>query len=85
MNTSISRYAVNQNVRCYDFPGLDRKTYYLEGTIVRVNPEEYPGCLEILCTFDNMANENMSRVGDLIYTPLETEFDFVKFGNMKEL
>ncbi|MEP2025475.1 MAG: hypothetical protein ABJH98_17960 [Reichenbachiella sp.] len=68
-------FVPTQNVRCYDFPGLDRNGYYLEGTIVRIRPEEYPDCLEILCTFDSTANEKHSRVGDIIFTPLQNELD----------
>lgn len=75
MNTTKSKFAVDQQVRCYDFPGLDRKAYYLEGTIIRISPEENPDCLEVLCSLDSMSTKEGSRVGELIYTPIETDLD----------
>ena len=42
---------------------------------MRVDPEEYPGCIEVLCTFDSMAIEECSRIGEIIYTPMVTDLD----------
>lgn len=76
-------FEINQTVRAYDFPGMERKDYYIEGQIMQISSKEYPDCIEILCTFDSMASHKGSRVGELIITPLKTEMD--KFWEYERL
>lgn len=69
------KFSVDDQIRAYDFPLEDMENCYIEGQIVRVDPEEYPGCIELVCTFDSTANKEHSRVGDTIITPIQSEID----------
>ena len=72
---TTTKYKVDQHIRAYDFPGLDRKAYFVEGIVLRVDPPELPGFLEFMCTHDSMANEEYSRVGDTMLTEIENDLD----------
>ena len=60
-------------IRSYDFPGLERKNCFLEGTIEDVDPEE--GIMEIKCTFDSLGVGKESRVGTMIMINIQSELD----------
>ena len=68
-------YVPGNQIKSHDFPGKDRKQYFVEGEVLHVDQEG--GWLEIQVTFDSLANEKHSRVGDKIMVPIKTELDTI--------
>lgn len=70
---------IGDRLRAYDFePRTDRKIhYYAEGYVVgiydAVGPEKYKA-YEILCDNDTLFNGK--RIGERIFVPMETIFDY---------
>lgn len=76
-------YSKGQQIRSHDFPGLNRKHCYIEGEITEIRDD---GFIEVLVSFDSLANGNYSRVGTMVVIPLESELDRLwEYGRIERI
>ena len=73
--------SVGDTIRGYDFkPMVGRNDCYVEGVVERVTTEPGYKAFKVTCTrdvfdgVDNKKGEKGSRVGKIVYVPLEVSF-----------
>ena|ERR1039457_2333412 len=75
---------VGDTIRAYDFEPMEGRTdYFVEGVVLEVhnrvsNTFRWGGSYEytIACSRDSGAQGKWSRVGDKVFVPMETTFDW---------
>jgi hypothetical protein len=68
---------IGEKIRAYDFePMHGREECFIEGFIQAITSERGYSAFEVLCVRDSMIAGKFSRIGHIVYVPLETNMDY---------